>query len=558
MQEENESYLIETIGLNELYETKKRAAIATVEAQYEKYRSDPYMLLKTNNYICNQLPTILENMKRTQVERANRMEEMTNDQDLFIQTFLNNNQYFYVASTEKFFLYDGIHYHLYSEDDILYNVLSSITRDRSLMSWKQRTKLMIMKRIRENSLFKSIPESETIQQVLDAICPTLFSCRTEAKYFLTMLGDSLLKKHGNLIHFIHPNAKHFIREINNISQLLLGVSLSQSIRHKYHEHTYADCRLVKISDSIKSELIWNPILTQYALDMLCVACHYSIRYNSSDEYILQNCNDDGLIAHVFLMRDLSPTSVIEQFVNEYLDIFETSDTTLQLHSTQITWKNMQFLWKHFLDSKNLPSIVVLQFLKSKLTETLASYYHAQTDLFVGIYSKYLPSIQRFLQFWSETMIVDENESELEIEEIALLVRKWSTANSGLNNKQMLDVLSYYHPTLEIDRDKYISKVRCILWDKQMDIQVALENLQETIRSSYLIENTLSQSDATSGSRNISIYDAYLFYCKYHSSATDRKLLVSKSYFEKYVFDHYDHYVVDAKFLSSAWYETQEI
>ena len=54
-----------------------------------------------------------------------------------------------------------------------------------------------MKRIKDNNLLKSVPESTTIQGVLDALYPCLFESKTEAKYFLCILGDALLKKNTN-------------------------------------------------------------------------------------------------------------------------------------------------------------------------------------------------------------------------------------------------------------------------------------------------------------------------------------------------------------------------
>jgi hypothetical protein len=53
--------------------------------------------------------------------------------------------------------------------------------------------------------------------------------------------------------------------------------------------------------------------------------------------------------------------------------------------------------------------------------------------------------------------------------------------------------------------------------------------------------------------NISIYDAYLFYCKYHSSTRFPNQIVSKSYFEKYVFDNLSDFIVDSTFLSFQWW-----
>jgi hypothetical protein len=534
----------------------------TIDLIYKKYENNEYMLSKTHNYICNLLPNILNNIEKTHIERVNRMEELSNEQDEFIQSFLSNNQYFYISTTEKFFCYDGLHYHLINEDDIIYSILSTITRDTHLMSWKQRTKINIMKRIRDNSLLKSIPESDTIQCVIDALCPTLFSTRAETKYFLTILGDNILRKHNQLIHFISAKSKHFLQELNTVFQMLVGYGFSHTFKHKYHEHEYADCRVLKINDCVKNESVWNPIVNQHALDIICVACHYSIRYSSADDFVYYSSNDDVLMNSVFYLKNTTPNELVKTFIREYLDINRNAELVNVLNiegpvyrSAQITWKNMQYLWKQYLDSKNLPTILFMQNLKGLLIENLGAYYKEDQDTFVGISSRFLPAIQKFLLFWGETMVVDETESDLEIEEVLVLFRRWNDAPSTMNDKQIIDLIIHFFPNVEIERDKYISKLRCSLWDKALDIQIALTHLKETIREKYTQNsNGRSSTPQPNVNVNVSIYDAYLFYCKYYSNDEfPNKLKVSKSYFEKYVFENLEEFIVDSKFLSSAWY-----
>jgi hypothetical protein len=538
---------------------KRQQVNNAIDNIYEKYKTNEYMLMKTHNYICNLLPNILNSIEQTHIQRVNRFEELSNEQDEFIQCFLSKHQYFYVNSTEKFFFYDGIHYQFVNEDDIIYNVLSSITRDTHLMSWKQRTKINIMKRIRENSLLKSIPESETIQLVIDALCPLLFSTRSEAKYFLTILGDNIFRKQNNLIHFISSKSKQFLQGLNNICQMLVGNGFSHTFKHKYHEHEYNDCRIIKINECVKNDAVWNPIVNQYALDIICVACHYSIRYGSSDDYVYYSSNDDELTQAAFYIRNTSPPELVQNFINEYLDINRNADLmtvlTLDSHSkmshrsTQITWKNMQYLWKQYLDSKNLPTILFMHNLKAFLVEKLDGHYKEDADIFIGISSRFLPAIQKFLQFWGEAMIPDETESDLEIEEILVLFRGWSNMSSTMNDKQIIDLICHFFPGVEIERDKYISKWRCALWDKQLDIQVAVSQLKDAIREKHSGGTRSPQPTV-----NISIYDAYLFYCKYYSGEHMQSTLkVSKSYFEKYIFENFEEYIIDSKFLSSAWY-----
>jgi hypothetical protein len=107
-----------------------------------------------------------------------------------------------------------------------------------------------------------------------------------------------------------------------------------------------------------------------------------------------------------------------------------------------------------------------------------------------------------------------------------------------------------------ERDKYISNIRSALWDKQLDIQVALESMKNNIRDKNNQNRYVSRLQSPSLRNNISIYDAYRYYCRYYNTLNDQEnksLIVSKSYFEKYVFDNLSQYIIDSKFLSYEWY-----
>ena len=130
---------------------QKEQLIDSLLVLYEKYKDDDYMSQKLSSYVSNQLPNIMINLKNQQLQRINCMEEMTNEQDDFINSFLANNQYFYVHSTNNYFIYDGFHYQIKSEDDILHHVLTSINKNKQLCSWKYKTKGKIMRRIKENN-----------------------------------------------------------------------------------------------------------------------------------------------------------------------------------------------------------------------------------------------------------------------------------------------------------------------------------------------------------------------------------------------------------------------
>jgi hypothetical protein len=152
------------------------------------------------------------------------------------------------------------------------------------------------------------------------------------------------------------------------------------------------------------------------------------------------------------------------------------------------------------------------------------------DRFVGICSKYLPEIQRFLQFWEETIVPDEQETHMEIDEIAALFKRWSKmggisprlGKGGiLHEKQMMDLIGYYFGP-EMEGEKYIHGIRSIQWDKAADIQMAMEQYRAILQSEH------------DGAVLVpfSAYDAYVFYCQFYSQADSSHMIVNKSYFER--------------------------
>ena len=512
-----------------------------VESLYIKYKDDSYMVTKLNNYLQKQLENTMQNIKNEHEERVNRITGMSIEQDQFINRFIENNRYYYCNLSELFFKYDGINYNVLSEDIVLQDILTSITRDKSLMAWKQKTKINIMKKIKDQNIMNSIPESSTIQHVLDLLNPLFFRNKQETKYFLIVLGDNILKKNKSLSHFINIYAKQFIRTLNNKCQMFFDLDLHNSIKYKYKDHEYKNCRLLYINESIKNEHLWKNVLEKHALNIFCVACHYSIRYENSDNFIQTHCNDVKLNEKIMYIANTDSNTLIIEFITHNMDKQDASNKNIA-----ITWKNMQYLWKQFLERKNIPSMVFMNSLKTYLISVLEDYYDPTEDCFYGIYSKHLPIIQKFIDFWNTQMETDANETDLEIDEIMTLFKKWS--NMSLNEEQIMDLLNYYYPHIEFESGKYIQGMKCHLWDKQGDIQAVLNNYRNMVREKYLTETTSENTNYP----NISLYEIYMYYCKAMHSVSQH-IIANKMYFDKYVNETCQEYIIDNKFLKSQWY-----
>jgi hypothetical protein len=172
----------------------KENCINSISELIEKYKDDEYMLQRLHTRVVSYLQNDLDYEYKKREKNVNRANYLTNEKDMFIQIFLSKNQYYYLPNNNCFYEYNGKNYSIVKDDDIIHKLLSTISKDRTLLEWKHKTKKNAISIIKERSLLNSIPESETIQNVLNVLYPSIFTSKNQAKYFLTIIGDNIFKK----------------------------------------------------------------------------------------------------------------------------------------------------------------------------------------------------------------------------------------------------------------------------------------------------------------------------------------------------------------------------
>ena len=147
-----------------------------------KCKEDKYMRSRLLIHLKDILPNALENEYKTHKENEKRKELLEQELHSFQTYFLATNLYYFLPSNSSFYMYDGTDYKYIKEDDIIYKVLSTVTYDnKDLIDWKHKTKVSLIKKIKERTLLKNIiPETTTIQKVLNLLAPTHFRTRNEA------------------------------------------------------------------------------------------------------------------------------------------------------------------------------------------------------------------------------------------------------------------------------------------------------------------------------------------------------------------------------------------
>ena len=101
-------------------------ALSTIKTLYFNYKEYPEVQEKIVNEIINTLPIQAECWK-LEYDKSSINTEI----NLFVESFFEDKtQYFYYKKENLFFQYDGLNYSFIHEDDLLYKILSKISKKR--------------------------------------------------------------------------------------------------------------------------------------------------------------------------------------------------------------------------------------------------------------------------------------------------------------------------------------------------------------------------------------------------------------------------------------------
>lgn len=548
--------------------------VYNVRELFTRYKDNPYILHRLQIYLTN-LPNILENENKRHEERVTRINELTMEQENFYKVFLSKHQYYYMPYNNIFYEYDGKTYKIIKEDDIHHNLLSTITDEGKLMAWKHKTKQNIIKKIKERLLFKSVPETYTIQNVLGFL-NTIFETKTETKYFLTVIGDCILKKNvnengqGSLMFYINSNTKKLVSFIDSIAYITTGNSIMSNFISKYHDsHNLSLYRLIKTNDNAVSSELIKDVLNKIGIDLLCVAAHYSDRYCNSDQFLNNLPNmletEDPIKKYVMFFSVNNMDKIICDFIGQCIEpiIPNALNVIVITNKYNLSWNNMHYIWKLYLSSINIPNMIysnnLKTLLKAKLSYSDLSVANGGSDIiFTNVTSKFLPSVSNFLSFWEKHITILNNDNifennifddEYEIDEI-LSIYKLTNKNLNINisvsEEEIIKMIChYFYPQVEVIDNKYITNIYCNLWSKQDDINEMLTNYRDLHLCPTAEESNL-----------ISFDDLYQSYKSYIQAKTivDKvfRPIVSKHFFEKYLSNKLTIYIKFDKFVSSEW------
>ena len=471
------------------------------------------------------------------LERKKRNEILEINSNAYINDFIVNSEmsYVFIPNSEIFISYNGEHFKLINESEILHEILSGISQHKDLLPWKYKIKNLIMKSIKEKTLFDIIPESHTIQFVLNHITPLILDTKEEAKYFLTVLGDNILKKNSDYTHLADLQTRDFITNLEeNVFHFFKNsYHINTTFKYNWHEHPYNKCRVFHFTKSTSSPSCWRSFIKYHILDIIAVAVHYSNRYNSSEEYILSKFRGNPKLARVLFLKDQTTETLIHRFIEDKIVL--VSDLTIK-----IGWKEMYFIWKMWLLDNEMPHIMFKNTIKEEISKLLT--YYPDEKSFGGATSNQLLFITNLKEFWTENIKTSQTD-EFEISELCDIYNTWleekhTGENGTITEKNMETLLEHFY-SIKIEDTKIIKNLSCVLWDKQGEMKIIIED----IKLSYKFYPGMYEK---------SIQNIYMEYCMKAKNKFDYKT-VSKKYFEKYINQVIpDKYIQKKRILNDFW------
>lgn len=505
--------------------------LQTLHSLYQTYETNDYAREKLISYLKHAPEYVVQQLQEKK-ERDERRELLEHYRIEFLKKFTQTNNYLYIPDSSLFVKYDSENYSIVQEDVIWGQILSTITQEKHLIPWKQKVRMELLATIRKNMLTRTIPESSTIQRVLRILSTSIVPNKDYAKYFLTILGDAILRKPSTNVYLTDAKIMKFVDFLQYYLNKFVKNNISTLFKTKYHNHEYKDLRMFPLHENIDMPFLWEHLIKENALNIVAVACHYSNRYDYADNFIEQ-CSNQTIRNYVFALRNETKETVVSAFKTNMLQ--ESSLLSM-------TQQEMLYSWKEYLKQSNLQPIM---FHKEFIDIMKTMFEVNDHGDFVNVTCDSIQYVKQFNTFMENTMqtnvCMDSTQDHMsdegmalpftvyqyEVSELIKLYELWSKEQSNesvvvkhgfIDEVQCVNLIQHFFDSISIEENRYILDCKNLLWDKYNEV---LEYLHE--------------HNHHTDSNNETNYENYCAYAKTKNVKTG--LCVSKEYFD-HVFMHF--------------------
>jgi hypothetical protein len=491
----------------------KHSILNDVDLLIEKHKNDKFFISKLREYIKNS-EKYIENTKNICDIRINRKFELQNEKKKFIERFLNKNNIQYLSHSDLFIYYDYFNFLQLDESKIWSDIYSCVSKNKKLIPWKQKIRIQIISQIKKNGInFNIIPESYTIQKILEIFQSVCCETKDSSKYLLTHIGDSILRKTNDKVVLINREFVYFLQELERKLNKFIKCNFLSNFKVKYHGHDYQKTNVLKNNNNVTKEYLWNNLIKDNIFNIIFVSIHYSNRFKNSNHFIENISICEKTKNDILYLNNNSKENIICDFKNKFL---QDAKELKNKNSLSITKNEILYLFNLYLKEQKLPKIM---FHNDVLCELEKYYkYNNEKYIFYNLTCSKLEYINSFLEFiknqcsfkYENNINLNKNIYNYEVSELLQIYNDYS--KKQISEKKILDIIRFFYnddiknENLFIENDKYIKGIFCKLWNKKEDLK------------NFYFDCIKNEAQET--------YTNYNKWC----NKNNKKYIVSKSYF----------------------------
>ena len=398
----------------------------------DNYKNKIIQLINSNAVVNNDLCKDLYNSLIKNIKTNNSILE-NNIIDKY-----NEMQIFYILHSDIFIMCYQEHcdFTILNEDEFMCDISKNIDTNIFTIEKKHDIIKKIIDKKKKEKIKEFIPESVTIQLVLDIFNTILYNNKDLCKLVLILIGELIEKKnYDKNIYFVNIHFKKLLTYIFDYGYSYFktdSINL-ENFKTKYYNYDLNKCIIIPCN---KYKVFYCDLVKNNIIQIILVSIYYKNRYKSSMNFIETSLNDD-LKDIVCYFKNKTNHMILKEFDDTYLE---------KSAHLKITHSELHYLWKEYCLNKNIPNVISFNHLKE--------YYN--DDILYKTSSK-LEYVSDFVDFWKDNIYEDENETKFEISELQYFLKQ--IKNITLSEKKIISLISHFY-NVEIENEKYINKISC--------------------------------------------------------------------------------------------------
>ena len=396
---------------------------------------------------------------------------------------------YYYLPTMKIFITceNNAHFRMITEENIWFDIMKKVISVNRKYRFTNKVKKEIFRQIKNKTILDAIPQRRTIQFVQYSFLPILSNLIFNVKYFLIVIGDSVLNKTpSHLIYYMHPETKSFMNAIVNRANDYFknSIRVCRNMKNKLGEKDFdhiCDMRILNFKHNVCNSDIWSSFIKYHFLDFIVVCCYLSNIHKSAEHY-LDDCDQKpGIMERIkFTTYYGDEDALFGHFLSTKVKFYDNAHV-----STKYKTHDIMFLWKMFIVENNLPyNIIKISTLKKLMYQNIPN---AKRKYFINVDSDLLKVGNYFTEFWSETIVVKKpivaSKWKYTYANFAKMLSRWSKNRYQDDLTVTIDMveLLVQHYYLEncteensvLLKDQVIYGIYCGEWDKRKDVNIVL-------------------------------------------------------------------------------------